>query len=442
MIGLFSGCGAQPSATQESSSAPAVTSASATDSGQASSTEPSGSVKTINFLTIWNTDSNGAKIVKDLTDKYNGNAPKVDVQFDVVQQQALDQKLSVLAASNDFPEMFSCAVAGEVQTYSQKGMLLDIDKTLSDLGISDVISANSRNGLLALTGTSTLYVLPTEYDIEGVWYNKQIFQDNGFTVPATLDDMMAICDKCMSLGIQPFALAGKERWPISRLAGNYINRKLGVEALVQANQGKIRFDEPGFVEGLTMVSDMGKKEYFGKGVTTIDYNTALSVFLSGKSAMYYDGSWFTEELNDPSLNKIGENVGFFGFPTVPGGVGKQNDYVQSYGTYYCLSSDKYDAAVGDWLKYVLTNYGNYTLDTEGKLTPYPITGDHQIPYYTDMVEQLIKDAGDGGVWPEYCLTQKSNDLLLNDMQLLSIGQIAPDKMAKEVADSVAADFNK
>ena len=73
----------------------------------------------------------------------------------------------------------------------------------------------------------------------------------------------------------------------------------------------------------TQVADLGAKGYFGPGVSSLDYTPAEDVFLTGKAAMFYMGSWAVESTSTiPSVDQIGvNNIGFFPFPHVPGGKG-------------------------------------------------------------------------------------------------------------------------
>ena len=72
-------------------------------------------------------------------------------------------------------------------TLDQDGQLLDFEKTFNDLGVLDKISPAAISTIKSLYG-GKFNVLPYQYNIEGFWYNKQIFADNALDrVTATVD---------------------------------------------------------------------------------------------------------------------------------------------------------------------------------------------------------------------------------------------------------------
>lgn len=282
-----------------------------------------------------------------------------------------------------------------------------------------------------------LWSLPSESNIEGIWYNKKIFAENGLEVPKTMEELEAVVDKLLEAGVQPFAMAGKEKWPISRLAGAYITQKAGADALVKANSGEMAWNDPDFVEAYTWLADCNEKGWFGEGIITIDANTAQEMFLNGQCAMIYNGSWYVADL-DSEANKQGEDVGFFGMPSVEGGIGSQNDYVQNYGLAWCIGQDKYDEQVADWLGYIFANYADYAAEELGKATAFTMKEEHEMAYYTNMVADLTKEAGEAAVWPEYHLTTEVQDTYLADIQMVAIGEMSPQDFCDEIEGLVSA----
>lgn len=93
-----------------------------------------------------------------------------------------------------------------------------------------------------------LDVLPYEYNIEGIFYNKKTFTDNGIAVPGTWDELVAAAAKLEAKGIQPFSASGQQGWPLTRLISGYLYRSLGPDALKDVADGKARLTDPGYVK--------------------------------------------------------------------------------------------------------------------------------------------------------------------------------------------------
>ena len=386
--------------------------------------------RTIKVLTIWNENvQGGTQTLKKLSDEYCEQHPEIKVDIEVVAQTDMNSKLSVLAASNELPDLFIEVDTAQANTFITQGLVKNVDEFLADNGLQDILSESTHDGLINLQGTTgvdDLYILPTEQNIEGFWYNKKMFEENGWEVPTTMDEFMKICEDASSKGIQPLSVDGVDKFYFTRLWGGYATSKLGTDALVKANAGELSWSDDAFKEAYQWVADLNDKGYMGAGVTTVDSATMNAVFLSGGAAMEYTGSWFASNLNNEEENSLGEDVGFFGFPQVEGAKAEQKDYVQNYGTSWMISNKNYDDALNDWLTYVFSGYGDTSMETQGVLSGFEMKEDHDMPYYTKLVSDMISEAGTACVWPEYKMPSEGMNTSLNNSQMLVLGEMSPE----------------
>lgn len=414
-------------------------SSSSSDSGKQSG---EAKTKTVKFLSIWNESTGVGKVITDLTNEYKKDHPNFNLEMEVVQQTDLDQKLNVLAASNDLPDLFVTQSNTQLLQFIKADQVIDLDTSLPSA--KDALLPTTVDGVNKILGKDKLYALPTENNIEGMWYNKKIFKDNNLEVPKTVDELLAVCQKLKDKGIQPMSLAGKEKWPITRQIANIAMRKAGVNSIADVNSGKMSYTDPAFVEAAKTVQDMGTKGYFGDGTITIDYNVANDTFLNGKAAIYYMGSWATRDFNDEAKNTLGKDgIGFFSFPGVAGGKGSQEDYLMNFGTLLAFSKGKFDDQTADWAKYIASNFGDYSMNKLGNITGFKLnktTGD--IPVYTKLVTDEMKKAKNSGLWMEYNFDQKTSDLAQNNSQLLLLGKMTPEDYCKQLNDAVTANLKK
>lgn len=322
-------------------------------------------------------------------------------------------------------EEFCTGTQEYIETYVEQGWLKSIDEVMNDFGAEDALAAEKRTALLDLTKQEALYVLPCDQSIEGIWYNTELFEQYDLEVPETMDDFMEVCETLLENDVQPMVCPGKEKRPITRLIGSYATMAGGVDALVDANNGDLSWGDDVFLQAYSWLAEMGEKGYFGQGVTTVDTNTANSLFLSGKAAMYYNGSWFTSNLNSEE-NQIDENVGMFAFPTVDGGKGEANTFTTSYGMYWCFNSGAYDDAEGEWMAYLLKNYGDVAMELQGRLTAYTLSSEPEVDYYTNVVLEAQEKQTGSGVWPEYAMVTSVQDAEYSNAQMLILNQITPE----------------
>ncbi len=191
--------------------------------------------------------------------------------------------------------------------------------------------------------------------------------------------------------------------------------------------GQAKLTDPSYVEGAQVVANLGKQGYFGKGVATLDYQPAEDLFLQGKAAMFYMGSWALRDFTNTSLTKIGENnIGYFPFPNVTGGVGSASQVGMNCGQTTSANKQKYNATVGQWLAYMAKNYGDVQLQKQGSPSGFVA---HNIPKGLDPLTTLVLDqigkVTQPVLWFEAHFTTKATNLSQQDAALLATGAMSP-----------------
>ena len=238
-------------------------------------------------------------------------------------QESYDQQLQLLGGQDSLSSIFASGNSPQLAKDLDKGgLLVDIGAELDALGQGDDLLPAARSTLEALYD-GNVYALPTELNVEGIWYNTKIFAELGIDEPTTWDELVDAAETVDAAGIIPFSADGADGWPLTRLVGNYIYRTVGPDALQKVADGEASLTDPEYVEAAAQVAALGEAGYFGPSVGSIDYMTAVNQFLTGKAAMFYMGSWILGNFNDPSANLIGnENIAFMPFPNGRGGRGR------------------------------------------------------------------------------------------------------------------------
>jgi raffinose/stachyose/melibiose transport system substrate-binding protein len=414
----------------------AVTTTSVLLSGCGSTATSSGSVTEFS-LTI-NDDNH---IVQQELTTLSGGSCKVQndalpLKIQTVPISGVDQKVQLLAGQNALPVQFAAGNAPAlVKTLDKAGQILDLEKTLKDLGVWDSIQP------AAVTTVENLYgkfnVMPYQFNIEGIWYNKKLFTDNNVAIPTTYDELVAAAAKFKTAGVTPLSASGKAGWPITRLVSGYLYRALGPDALQQVADGKAKLTDAAYVKAAQAIADLGKAGYFGDGIGSIDYDTAVQQFLTGKAAMFYMGSWTLGDFNDTTKNQIGAaNIGFMPFPTVAGGKGSADQIPANVGLPVAVSAKSYDAKVGDWLSCITKNYGAASLKDQGTISGFKPNGDTgTLPPLTQLVQDTIAKTTTSTLWFEALFSTKATETSQTNAAPLVTGSVsAQDFMAKIQAD--------
>ncbi|TME09181.1 MAG: extracellular solute-binding protein [Chloroflexi bacterium] len=383
-----------------------------------SPTSSNGSV-TIHFLSVQAAGTGWPLVLSTITDQYAKTKPGSTFKVDFQDQASLNQKIQLLAGQGALPVLYNTPPADLLAQLAKNGEVLDIESTFNQLGVTQELVPAAVT-LLKKVYNGKLSALPFELNIEGFWYNKQIFAQNGLQPPQTWDELVQIAASLQQKGIQPFAASGKQGWPLTRLVGNYIFRSLGPDALQSVQSGQAKLTDAAYVAAAQAVANLGKQGYFGKGVATLDYMPAVDLFLQGTAAMLYMGSWELRDFNSPTVNKIGaSNIGFFPFPNVTGGVGNSGQTPMNAGQPTSVNKAKYNADVGKWLAYMAQNYGDVALQKEGAVTGFVV---HHPPANLDALTSLviaqIKQVTQPVLWFEALFSTKAQNISQQNAALL------------------------
>ncbi len=358
------------------------------------------------------------------------------LEIETVPQSGLDQQLQLLGSQDALPAQFAASGSPAVtKDLNAAGQTLNLEDTLTDLGVIDDIEPAAISTIKNLYGD--FIVLPYQFNIEGVWYNKQIFADNGIEVPSTWDAFTAAAAKLEAAGVQPLSASGVEGWPITRLVSGYLFRSLGADALQKVADGEAKLTDPEYVEAAQAIADLGAAGYFGEGVGSVDYNTAVATFLTGGAGMFYMGSWTLGAFNDPAQNEIGEdNIGFFPLPAVEGGAGSAESLPANVGLPIAVSAKGYNDSVGGWLSCIAENYGAAALADQGSITGFKVNADVvDVPQLTQLVQDTIASTSETTGWFETLFGAKATTTSQQNAASLVSGTIsADDFMSKVQAD--------
>ncbi len=389
------------------------------------------------MLSPWNDqEPSQAMVLSKLTAEYKKANPGFNMEFEMVPSSTIEQKVAVLIASNDLPEIFTHGNPLTLVDWAKKGVTIDFEVEFKKLGIFDSLNPVAVSLVKQTGNTDILASLPFEMNVEGFWYNKKIFADAGITIPLTWQELLAAAEQLKSRGIQPFSAAGKDAWPLTRFINGMAIRIYGPDAPLKAGRGEMSYTDKGFISAAATLSDMAAKGYFGNSPASIDYNTATDVFLQGKAAMYYMGSWCLRDLNNPKANTLGpDGISFFNIPVWEGGVNKadaQVTYVVSAGIGVAFSNKKFDDRMQNWSKAVFPKFGQMAMDDFGLITGFKAQPAANLPGYTKLVLSELKKAEKSALWFEASMDNKAMNEAWINVQRLVTGEITPQKWAQNM----------
>lgn len=444
VTGMLAGCGTATQGTAETTEkSETVTSATAENSTTEEATTASDVdpqiAKTIKILSIWDKDSDNGALITKLCDQYKAEVnPNFDYEYEYVSSDDLKTKISTLAASNDLPDIFAYESGKPLTEYINAKKVVDISDVLKKYNCESSLNESAVSLLKTLSGTDDIYDLPLGLNVEGFWYNKAAFEKAGITdVPATWDQFEEDCQKLQAAGIQPIAAGGSDKWGVTRLINAYLVRTAGADAMKKAYDGETKYTDQKYVDAAGKIQEWATKGWFGKGVNTVDMTTAGTMLMNGQAGIFYNGSWFTQNLNDASANKAGtDGIGFFNVPVSDASVSGTDSYSMNCGNILAFSQDKYDDATGWFIKYFVENMGNIAMETQGTVKGYNYSVDSsKVTGYTQLVLDELGKAKSAFTWYEATMDSQTSTVAQEQVQSLLTGDITPQDYMQAIQDA-------
>lgn len=301
---------------------------------------------TLSFRHFWigKHDEPMERVVNETIERFESEHPNIKVDVEGIDQTIhREQKLKSEMVTGQPPDIFSLFGGAEIEPYVEAGRLLDLTEFVQSRGLKSEFS-----DLDLWTFDDKIFGLPIEGNAEPLFYNKKIFSDLHLQPPQTIDDLFTVIKVLKSQGIIPFALGNDQRWPAAIYVHYLMDRQVGSDMFNQIAAGNMSFNNPDYLEAMTLFDRMVKEEAFPTGANLLSSEQAAELFTSGQAAMYLNGNWdislFQDEDEAPGFQDL---VGVLSFPAMTSG-GPQalaGGYTMGIGISSALTGSKREAAL-------------------------------------------------------------------------------------------------
>lgn len=332
------------------------------------------------------------QMLRKIVAQYESEHPNIKIELDSLNTDQQKLKLKTQAASKEVPDITIVNPSAQMKPFVDAGLFAPLNEMVEKNGLKDTF----QEGILDYyTFDGNLYALPDGNNIALIYYNKSLFQQAGVQVPTTFEELIEVVKQLKAKGITPIAIGEKDTWTGSFLFMNILLRTNGGPGFLQdVLDGKKTFEDPAFLEAVNAFQELVQAGAFQEGATSFDYNAGENLFKTGKSAMYFMGSWATGGIETSPVNENG-NVGVFKFPTV-GGKGNPDEFMLAPGSAFAVSKDsKHLQETLDFLNYYMLNYPKEAFAVKGAVgIAQKVDGDFKAAGYSDMAMEVLSMFGD------------------------------------------------
>ncbi|RFB12628.1 carbohydrate ABC transporter substrate-binding protein [Bacillus sp. HNG] len=221
-----------------------------------------------------------------MIDEYEEEHPNIKIKLETVGGGAdYGAALKAKFASGDEPDIFNNGGFKELELWKER---------LADLSGEPWVEHVLPIGKVPMTDTDgKLYGMPVNLEGYGFVYNKDLFEKAGIKeAPKTFAELQEAAEKLEAAGITPFSAGYGEWWVIGQHLLNipFAQQDDPVKFIEGLYAGTEKIVGNQHFKDFKNVLDLELK-YANDNPLTTDYNTQVTLFASGETAMLQQGNW-------------------------------------------------------------------------------------------------------------------------------------------------------
>ena len=225
------------------------------------------------------------------------------ITVDTVGTQEAETQINVRAAAGDAPELMIIPQPGLLQRLVGDGYVLPAASTVEDN--VDEFWSESWKGYGTVDGT--FYAAPLMASVKGwIWYSPTDFEANGYEVPTTWDELMALTEDMSANNTATykpwcvgFGSGDATGWPGTDWVEDLVLRTAGPEAYNEWVAGDLKFDSPEIREAFDLVGDIIlNPDYVNGGfggvesIVSTTFNDGGLPILDGNCSLHHQASFY------------------------------------------------------------------------------------------------------------------------------------------------------
>ncbi len=426
---IFTGCGKTTTETTADTAATTETTDTATTTetaDAATSTEPV-------EVTFW-TLSTRQEAVNPIAEAFMKDNPNVKVTVSYYDTDGIKDACKVAASSETLPNMWFNWGGSLGGFYADNGLTYDLTEYAKENDWANTFNAGALS-LCTLNGQLAGY--PTSYNVLGVYYRKDIFEQYGIEVPTTFDEFETACATLKSNGITPISTAGLQGWHVMRFVELLVEHYAGIETHNKLNTFEESWDNEKVVQALTKYQEFCQKGYFPDGFVTADPNDTNMAIFSGQAAMDIQGQWY-----DGKIVQDEQDMSLYGVFPFPSG---ETNRMSAFAEMTQFNAKNTDAQLEACLKFMdfYYNKDNSTQYAEYYNLPLPRL-DAAMPEGQPNVELMMKMSGETGTFTitDQAFPTEVADGLFSVQDAIANDQMTPEDGAKAIQSAIESYQNK
>jgi multiple sugar transport system substrate-binding protein len=251
--------------------------------GKEDASSDSGPVE-ISYM-VWDKDQ--APVLQKIADEFTKAHPTIRINIQMAPWDDYWTKLQTTVSGGNAPDVFWMN-GTNIGLYASQKVLLPISDQITTDGLDLTSFPQSLVDLYTFRGKH--YALPKDYDTIGLWYNKELFDAAGVKYPDETWTWDTLTQAAVKLTNSAKGVYGIGAPNLNQT--QYYNTIAQAGGYVISPDGKTSgFDDPKTIAGVQFWVDLIHKYKVSPTLKQMTDTKPRDMFMSGKIAMLYGGSW-------------------------------------------------------------------------------------------------------------------------------------------------------
>lgn len=337
--------------------APGTAKSEAAAGGEQNLSAPAQKSGTVTMVTKF-ADPKYAPYFESVVKAYEQANPKVTIKLEQVGDQPYKDKIRVLSASKQLPDIYFSWAGDFANKFVRAGLAADLTSVIGpDTQWGQTFSPAA---LKAFQTQGKYYGVPIDLDAKYLAYNKAAFaKANIGAAPATLEDLLGDCDKLKSAGYTPIAFGNQYGWPAIHYITQLNAYNVAPDTLAKDyNPATGAFTDPGYAKALDQFKSIITR-CSSKDANGVSHEAGQANFINGKAAMHYLESVEFQVLTAKggAPKAVADNWSFMRLPAPQGAAGDSSSLTGAPDGFMVNAQSKNAPLAVDILKF-MTNQQN------------------------------------------------------------------------------------
>ncbi|ACL76460.1 ABC transporter substrate-binding protein [Ruminiclostridium cellulolyticum] len=278
---------------------------------------------TISLMTSWGGVDSKAGCLMDLLDRFENGNPSIKVSNQSIFGDEYLPTLKTRFASGNEPDVFGLWPCSDIKYMIMANKLADLTDMLTK--DSEWMDSFKGNYFDLTTYNNRIYGIPFELVFEGMFINKDLFQQFNVKIPQNYEELKNAINIFNKHNITPIAYNATAE-------GSYIYQNMiaslggndGVENYMVNNQ-----INKCYIDAMKYMKELHKMHAFPTDLISITSEERNNLFIKKQAAMIVQGSWFAAY-----FGKFDKTVEMIPFPSmgngnrkIPAGLGGGTFYI-------------------------------------------------------------------------------------------------------------------